>query len=81
MGALVTHDADKTEAALAELEDPARFGGPFGPANVVHTHPSYDPGTYWRGPAWPLPLSRTSPAAERQGRSARRYQLPSVQNR
>jgi len=53
MGALVTHDADKAEAALAQLEDPDRFGAPFGPANVVRTHPSYDPGTYWRGPAWP----------------------------
>lgn len=53
MGALVTQDARKARAALAQLSDPARFGGPFGPANVARTHPAYDPDMYWRGPAWP----------------------------
>lgn len=53
MPALVTADQAKAEAALAQLEDPARFGARFGPANVSRRHPSYDPATYWRGPAWP----------------------------
>lgn len=53
MGALVTTDQTKAEAALNQLEDPARFGSDYGPTNVARTHPSYDPGTYWRGTAWP----------------------------
>ena len=53
MGALVTADPAKARAALGQLWDPARFGAEFGPANVVRQHPSYDPGMYWRGPAWP----------------------------
>ena len=56
LGALVTADPAKAAAALDQLTDPTRFGAPFGPANVVPGHPSYDPGMYWRGPAWP-PLS------------------------
>ncbi|MFD5276948.1 hypothetical protein ACFWIX_05235 [Pseudarthrobacter sp. NPDC058362] len=53
MGALVTADPAKARAALDQLADPARFGAPFGPANVGREHPAYDPDTYWRGPAWP----------------------------
>lgn len=53
MGALVTSDRQKAEAALAQLDDPNRFAAPFGPANVARSHPAYDPETYWRGPAWP----------------------------
>lgn len=56
LGALVTTDARKAGASLSQLTDPARFGAPYGPTNVARTHPSYDPHTYWRGPAWP-PLS------------------------
>jgi hypothetical protein len=56
LGALVTRDPARARTALDQLTDPARFGAPFGPANVVRTHPAYDPGMYWRGPAWP-PLS------------------------
>lgn len=56
LGALVTPDRAKATAALSQLTDPTRFGAPFGPGNVARTHPAYDPGTYWRGPAWP-PLS------------------------
>lgn len=53
MGALVTSDPAKANAALAQLTDPSRFGAPYGPANVVRTLPAYDPDMYWRGPAWP----------------------------
>jgi hypothetical protein len=53
MGALVTMDAGRADAALAQLERPHRFGAPFGPTNVARSHPAYDPQMYWRGPAWP----------------------------
>jgi hypothetical protein len=53
MGALVTSDETKARAALHQLTDTARFGAPFGPANVARNHPAYDPDMYWRGPAWP----------------------------
>ena len=53
MGALVTADREKAQAALRQLNDPVRFGAPFGPANVARNHPAYDPDMYWRGPAWP----------------------------
>ncbi|MFG1621954.1 hypothetical protein [Kribbella sp. NPDC049227] len=53
MPALVTRDGAKALASLRQLDDPDRFGAPYGPANVARTHPSYDPRTYWRGPAWP----------------------------
>jgi hypothetical protein len=53
MGALVTTDPDRAAAALAQLEDPARFGAPWGPTNVARSHPAYDARMYWRGAAWP----------------------------
>ncbi len=53
MGALVTTDAERAEAALAQLASPHRFGARFGPTNVARSHPAYDPGMYWRGAAWP----------------------------
>lgn len=39
--------------AFAELEDPGAFDAPFGPRGVHLAEPTYDPRTYWRGPAWP----------------------------
>lgn len=53
LGALVTSDVVKANAALDQLNNPDRFAAPFGPSNVARTHPTYDPGSYWRGPAWP----------------------------
>jgi mannosylglycerate hydrolase MGH1-like protein len=53
MPALVTQDRSKALAALRQLDDPDRFGAPYGPANVARGNPAYDPQTYWRGPAWP----------------------------
>ena len=40
-------------AAFASLVDPAANGAPFGPRGVHVAEPAYDPGTYWRGSAWP----------------------------
>lgn len=53
MGALVTRDHARAVAALSQLDAPARFGARFGPTNVARSHPAYDPGSYWRGAAWP----------------------------
>lgn len=54
MPALVSTDQNRAQQALAGLNDARLFGGtPFGPSNVAQNHPSYDPSTYWRGPAWP----------------------------
>lgn len=53
MGALVTSDPARAKRALAQLEEPDRFGAPFGPTNVARSDPAYDPQMYWRGAAWP----------------------------
>jgi len=53
MGALVTTDVLRAEAALAQLQLPHRFSSPYGPTNVARSHPAYDPRMYWRGAAWP----------------------------
>jgi hypothetical protein len=53
LGALVTRDPVKAERALGQLTDPQRFGAPYGLAYVTRRDPSYDPGAYWRGAAWP----------------------------
>jgi hypothetical protein len=53
MGALVTTDASRATAALAQLEMADRFSAPFGPTNVARSDSAYDPRMYWRGVAWP----------------------------
>ena len=39
--------------ALDPVLDPAAHGAPFGPTYVHRAEPSFDPGAYWRGSAWP----------------------------
>lgn len=39
--------------ALAALTDPSAFGAVCGPRGVHRREASYEPATYWRGPAWP----------------------------
>jgi hypothetical protein len=53
MGALVTADAERANAALDQLGVADRFDAPFGPTNVARSDPAYDPRMYWRGVAWP----------------------------
>jgi hypothetical protein len=53
MGALVTSDHARAVAALSQLEADDRFAARFGPTNVARNHEAYDPGSYWRGAAWP----------------------------
>ena len=35
------------------LVDPEAYGAPCGPRGVHRAEPSYEPGAYWRGSAWP----------------------------
>lgn len=53
LGVLVTRDEGKARRALAQLADGERFAAPFGVRYIAADHPSYHPGQYWRGPAWP----------------------------
>ena len=53
MGALVTPVHARAVAALSQLDAEDRFGARFGPTNVARHHAAYDPGSYWRGAAWP----------------------------
>ena len=51
------------------LTDPAAYGAPCGPRGVHAAEPTYEPSTYWRGPAWPqltylLWLAATSSGSE-----------------
>jgi hypothetical protein len=55
--------------ALASLVDPDAHGAECGPRGVHAAEPSYEPTTYWRGPAWPqltylLWLAATSSGSE-----------------
>lgn len=51
--ALVSANPDRCARAIATTVDPSVFGGPFGPAFVARTEPTFLPDIYWRGPAWP----------------------------
>lgn len=39
--------------AVAALTDAAAFGAVFGPCGVHRAEATFEPTTYWRGPAWP----------------------------
>ncbi len=66
---LVTDDEEAVDSALATALDDHAFGGPFGPAVVHRDEPSFDPGAYWRGPAWPQLTYLLWVAARRRGRA------------
>jgi hypothetical protein len=38
---------------FSALCDPAAYGAPYGPRGVHASEPTFEPSTYWRGPAWP----------------------------
>lgn len=75
MPALVTRDVERARRALAQMEDPERFRAPYGPANVARTSAAYDPGSYWRGPAWPQLSYLLWLALNRHGETARATEL------
>jgi hypothetical protein len=61
-------DHPAVDDVFAQLQDETAFGGACGPAQVHRGEAVFDPGTYWRGPAWP-PLSYLFwVAARRRGR-------------
>jgi hypothetical protein len=70
LGALVTGDATKLDAALGALVDPVAHGARFGPTGVHRQEPTFSPTTYWRGPTWPQLAYLLWIAATRSGRSA-----------
>lgn len=45
--------ADEVELIFGQLRDDRAFGGACGPTQVHRAEPAFDPGRYWRGPAWP----------------------------
>ncbi len=53
LDALLPSLLGRRSTALGQLVDPTAFGAPFGPRGVHRAEPTYDPATYWRGPAWP----------------------------
>jgi hypothetical protein len=64
---LVSADQVAVGSAFAQLVDPTAFGGRFGPAGVHRHEPTFDPGTYWRGAAWPQLAYLLWLAAHRRG--------------
>jgi hypothetical protein len=50
---LVETRAEVVAAVSDVLVDPDGFGAPYGPRGVDRREPTYAPGIYWRGPAWP----------------------------
>ena len=65
---LLDTSADASGDIFEQLRATDAFGGPFGPAQVHRGEPSFDPATYWRGPAWPQLNYLFWVAARRLGR-------------
>lgn len=72
---LLVESAPHGDAAFAEIVDPGSFGRPFGPSSTAADEPSYDPGRYWRGDAWPQEIYLVMVAAIRHGRPAEAARL------
>jgi 2-keto-4-pentenoate hydratase len=68
LGVLTTPCDRRAAAAFRQLTHPDHFGTRFGPAGVHPHEPSYDPGRYWRGGAWPPLDYLFRIAADRRGR-------------
>jgi hypothetical protein len=67
-GVLVSQSQLHLDRAFAEIFDRRAFWRPYGPSGTAADEPSYDPGSYWRGDAWPQELYLVMVAAQRQGR-------------
>jgi glycogen debranching enzyme len=66
-GVLVSENRHFLEGAFAEIFDERAFWRPYGPSGTAADEPSYDPGAYWRGDAWPQELYLMMVAAQRRG--------------
>jgi Mannosylglycerate hydrolase MGH1-like glycoside hydrolase domain len=65
---LVSENPRYLELAFAEIFEPRCFWRPFGPSGTSADEPTYDPGRYWRGDAWPQEIYLLMVAATRSGR-------------
>lgn len=50
---LVSANDRAVQTALALIVDRDAYGATYGPAGVHRKEASFEPGSYWRGPAWP----------------------------
>lgn len=64
---LVERRPARVREVLDLVLDDAAYGGRFGPAGVHRDEPTFAPGTYWRGPAWPQLSYLLWVAARRHG--------------
>jgi hypothetical protein len=67
---LVSENGRHVDLAFAEIFEPRSFWRPFGPSGSSADEPTYDPGRYWRGDAWPQEIYLLMVAATRSGREA-----------
>jgi hypothetical protein len=74
-GVLVSDNRHHLDGAFAEIFGRHSFWRAFGPSGTASDEPSYDPGAYWRGDAWPQELYLIMVAARRQGRHTQARQL------
>ena len=68
-------DASRARLVLDAALDDRAYGGSFGPAGVHRDEPSFEAGTYWRGPAWPQLSYLLWVAARRHGLYAHAFEL------
>jgi hypothetical protein len=72
---LVSKNPDYVDRAFGEIFDPRCFWRPFGPSGTAADEPSFDPGRYWRGDAWPQEIYLLMLAAQRRGRPLQAREL------
>jgi hypothetical protein len=65
---LVDEDRAHTDLVFDALLDPRAHGAAYGPTGVHRDEPTFEPSTYWRGPAWPQLTYLLWVAARRQKR-------------
>jgi hypothetical protein len=75
LGVLASENSDHIERAFDEIFDGRSFWRPYGPSGTAADEPSYDPGAYWRGDAWPQVLYLVMLAAQRRGREVEARRL------
>ncbi len=72
---LVERRVERARLVLDAALDDGAYGGSFGPAGVHRDEPSFEAGTYWRGPAWPQLSYLLWVAARRHGLHAHACEL------
>jgi hypothetical protein len=72
---LVSASEERVEACLTEIFDERSFWRPMGPSGTAADEPSYDPGAYWRGDAWPQEIYLMMIATRRRRRHDATHRL------